>query len=707
MGGPSLSKKRKVPTLPVGSAEENVMAFRWFPTSTKNRQIEDLSRIIELQQEVATSELGLFKLMELICDRTQSLTEATGAVVEMAEGEEMVYRAATGTLRSSLGLRLNIRTSLSGQSVLTNEVLYCEDSETDPRVNREACRQVGARSMICVPLVHQSPVGVLKVISPVAHAFSDREVKILRLTAGLLSATIAHSITNEQRNEAMAALTASESKFRTLIHTAHEGIVISKDGVTLDANPSFCRMFGYDLKEIVGKTAIDYLVHDPRKSAPVDESPDKNYEFTARRKDGSHFVIEARWSNIDFNGERIRVSTVRDITEKKRGEQALRDSEAKSREAAQIKSSFLANMSHEIRTPLNGIIGVMNMLLDTKLDEEQKKFGEIINKCADSLLTIVNDVLDFSKIEANKMTLETIEFDLHQALDDVHQILLLSAMDKRLELSYSFAPDVPHFVSGDPTRLRQVLSNLVNNAIKFTAQGAIKIHVHQLPEDRANQRVRFEVSDTGIGIPESAIQQMFKPFSQVDASTTRRFGGTGLGLSICRQLVSMMNGEIGVRSKEGQGSTFWFTLTLPAAQRSRPSPSGAPLTTTGEKLRILIAEDNSVNQLIAANMIRKMGHTPTTVANGLEVIEALKLAVYDVILMDCQMPEMDGFEATRRIRAATADMWSAIPIIAMTAHALAGDREKCLGAGMNDYVAKPTVQSELAEAIKRTLGHKN
>jgi PAS domain S-box-containing protein len=658
----------------------------------QNLSIDDLSRIIELQQEVATSNASLSDLKNIICQRTQALTNAAGAVVEMAIGDEMVYRACSGTLEKSLGLKLKRATSLSGLSVQKAEVLYCRDSETDSRVDREACRKVGARSMICVPLLYlQQAIGVLKVVSPEDNKFSDRDVAVLRIMANLLSASIAQARAHQQ-------IMDSESKFRTLIAGASDGILISKNNICIEANDSLLRIFGYSAEEVPGKVTFD-LISPPYKESSkekVESSYSKPYETVGVRKDGSTVDIEILGKTILINGENIRMTTIRDISEKKLVDLALKESERKSREATKAKSEFLANMSHEIRTPLNGILGMAGLLVDTNLNSQQRSYVEIIRNSGDSLLSIVNDILDFSKIEAKKLNLENIPFELHTAIHDIKQILGYAASQKNLTLKIDIAKDIPHFVNGDPTRIRQILMNLVSNAIKFTPNGLVEVKAFN-----TNSGIRFEVIDSGIGIPENALENMFVAFSQVDSSTTRKYGGTGLGLSICRELVIAMKGQIGVISQENKGSTFWFEI--PLEESAGPSTTQNPekeFSVSGKKLRVLIAEDNAVNALIARKMIEKLGHVVTVAGNGREVIHALEIAPYDIIFMDCQMPEMDGFEATEAIRSSS-ENWKKIPIVAMTAHAMSGDRERCLNAGMDDYVTKPMKIDDLSDALIR------
>ncbi|HET8773197.1 MAG TPA: ATP-binding protein [Thermoanaerobaculia bacterium] len=373
--------------------------------------------------------------------------------------------------------------------------------------------------------------------------------------------------------------------------------------------------------------------------------------------------------------------------------------------ASREKSRFLATMSHEIRTPMNGVMGMLGLLLETRLTPAQRELALTAQESADSLLTIVNDILDFSKIEAGKLTFESNALDLVHVVEGAVELLSGEARVKKLALAALVEPSVPTSLRGDAGRLRQVLINLIGNAIKFTEAGKVLVTAAVERETADTATIRFTVSDTGIGITPETAGLLFHPFVQADGSATRRYGGTGLGLAICRQLVELMNGKIGVESRPGEGSTFWFTAELQKqdAPQAEPSPEPAvpepAVPEPARPFRLLVAEDNRVNQRVVLAQLETLGHRAVAVANGLEVLTALDGIDYDAVLMDCHMPEMDGYEAAARIRAEP--RWQDLPIVAMTAGAMVEDRERCFAAGMNDYIAKPFRAAELAAVLAR------
>jgi len=402
------------------------------------------------------------------------------------------------------------------------------------------------------------------------------------------------------------------------------------------------------------------------------------------------------------------VTTYTDISELKRTEEKLTQAKQAAEQAMRARSQFLANMSHEIRTPMNGVLGMASVLADTPLNAEQQEYLQTIRDSGDSLLKIVNDILDFSKIEAGKVEIEQTEFDLRSRVASILQLFAASARGKNLSLVSTCADDVPERVIGDPVRISQTLSNLVGNAIKFTENGSIDVHVSVQSQAGDPMMLRIDVRDTGIGISNAAIERIFDPFSQEDASTTRRFGGSGLGLTISRQLVGLMGGELFVESVQGSGSCFSFTVKVSRASRAEATLVAAPVVASpaahaadNNRLTVLLAEDNHINQIVAVAMLRKLGCEVTVAKDGQEAVDKAKDRHFDLILMDCHMPTLDGFAATADIRELERLGQPRHTIIAQTANAMAGDRENCLAAGMDDYLSKPISASALAQIIRR------
>ncbi|MFY9822602.1 MAG: ATP-binding protein [Thermoanaerobaculia bacterium] len=509
-------------------------------------------------------------------------------------------------------------------------------------------------------------------------------------------------------DERTQALRRMSEDYRRIFENAHDPILVFRpaDEVVLNVNRRACEVYGFSREELIGMSLIDISENVARGRDQVAETIEKgvfyNFESVQLRKDGSRMFLEINASAIEYEGQPAILSINRDVTERRKGEEMRLAKEA-AEQADQAKGRFLANMSHEIRTPMAGVLGLVDLLLKTELTPTQRGYGELIQTSAGSLLRLIDDVLDFSKIEAGRLSLERMPFNLHATLRETVELLRFRASARRTELALALQPGVPEWVWGDPGRLRQVLTNLVGNAVKFTEGGRVDVEAARL----ADGRLRFRVADTGIGIPQEMRGRLFTLFSQADSSTSRRFGGSGLGLAISRRIVEQMNGEIGYESKPGEGSVFWFILpfeptTPPTSVPALPSEKAATRP-DGRRYRILVAEDNAINQLVITHELAALGYEVMAVNNGMEALEALEKNDFDLVLMDCQMPELDGYEASRRIRASPGEI-RRIPIVALTAHALKEDLERCLTAGMNDTITKPFREDVLRQKLERWLG---
>ncbi|MBX0327740.1 response regulator [Oscillochloris sp. ZM17-4] len=513
-------------------------------------------------------------------------------------------------------------------------------------------------------------------------------------------------------------------------------VIISDDcGRIAWVNAGFTRLTGYTLAEVIGRSPGSFLRGPATDHAAVERMRQRerlgqgfSEELLNYAKDGRPYWVSLQVSPVfDAQGALTHFIAIgSDVTERREAAEALQRSISerlqsmeeliRAKEAAEAatraKSAFLATMSHEIRTPMNAVIGMTGLLLDTDQTSEQRQYTETIRRSGDMLLALINNILDFSKIESGHMELERQPFSLRDCFADVSDLLAPQAVEKGLTFIGEVSAQMPELIVGDSTRVRQILVNLVANAIKFTQAGevAVRASMHKVDGDRQGDlRVTLTVSDTGIGIPPERIERLFRPFSQIDASTTRRFGGTGLGLAISHRLCELMGGTIVVRSRVGLGSIFRVTFRSAAAEgrapahlSRAPAPEPAP---PRHALRLLVAEDHVVNQQVTLRMLEKMGYQADLAENGLEVIAALRHRDYDVVLMDVQMPHMDGMDATRRLRQ-TLPADRQPYIIAVTANAMSGDRETCMACGMDDYISKPMRRADLDAALRRGDGRR-
>ncbi len=533
---------------------------------------------------------------------------------------------------------------------------------------------------------------------------------VLGTMATLLAALVAVLVSRRLLTQTRQ-LETERLKYQTLFETNSDAVVILDDQGFTDCNAATLSLFGMDSVETFLHTPIQQLgtplqangetagSHARQSIALARSKGHALMEWQGRRQDGSTFSAEIALHAMQLEGKPVIQAIMRDVSERRAVEAAREAAQLATLKMAQAKSAFIANVSHEIRTPMHGILGMSSLLQKTPLTPQQREYLATLKGSAESLLTVINDILDFSKIEAGKLSIESIAFSPAALAQDVVALFQARALENRVRLTLSLPAQPPAALLGDPTRIRQILLNLVDNAIKFTHEGEVTLAVAFEPAGELIH-CRFSVRDSGIGIDSDTRARLFQAFSQADSSTTRRYGGTGLGLAVSRQLAGLMNGELSVESTPGHGSCFTLQLSLPpTALPLVELPAQAAVQLHG---RVLVAEDHPVNQQVLTQQLHDMGLLPVLAESGTEVLKKLKSETFDLVLMDWQMPEMDGLEATRRIRQLPTAV-RAIPVIALTANASPDFRATCLAAGANDYLCKPYTEAALAALLAHWL----
>jgi PAS domain S-box-containing protein len=588
-------------------------------------------------------------------------------------------------------------------------------ADAEPGALREAASRDAIRFYAGFPLVLPEGVvaGVLSVSDVRPRTLSDDQLVTLQLVAQQVMRLVSFRRHAALIAESYEALALGEAQYRLIANTASDAIVtIDDDGHILFANPAVSRIFGYEVDELLGRH-ITTLV-------PARDREDYARRFAEQvrgrgpsvalggarlqglHKDGRELPMELSCGEGQVGLRRFFTGIIRDVSCREVFEQALIAAREAAVTTSRLKSEFLANMSHEIRTPMNGVTGMLELLLEDSLTEEQRGRAGVALESAQSLLTIINDILDLSKIEAGKFELSPEWTDIRPIVDSVIG-LLRPRVAAGVRLDGTCSADVPPRVFVDAVRFRQVLTNLAGNAVKFTERGQISVLVHAPAAMGGRADLRMTVTDTGVGVAADLLPKMFDKFTQADGSANRRAGGTGLGLSISRRLVDMMGGRLDVTSEVGRGSEFSFSLSVPCSSDDRPmaveGAAPAPDARRTDGARVLLVEDNPVNQQFACAVLASIGCNVSVAKNGEEAVSMVASQPFDVVLMDCQMPVMDGYEATRRIRA----RGSRVPIVALTAHAMDGDRARCAEAGMDDYLAKPIRPDTLRTAVTRVV----
>jgi len=516
-----------------------------------------------------------------------------------------------------------------------------------------------------------------------------------------------------EKQEAHRQLLELAEHYRLLTNATFEAIFISENGVCIGQNSAARIMFGYADEEAFGRSGVEWIHPDDRDkvASMIGQGTESPYEVTALRKDGTTFPceIQGRMSKDCGKGRRLRFTALRDITDRKRVENELVQAKLEAEKANRHKSEFLANMSHEIRTPLNGIIGMLKLMQTEEISGDLEEYVANALIASKRLTRLLGDILDLSRVEAGMLKIQPVVFDLREAMSAVEQLFAPAFYDKNITLQVHIDASLPRQLMGDVTRLQQVLTNLIGNSLKFTSSGAVLVEVHPIASiKKEEQRVFFSITDTGVGIDDETLSRLLTPFVQANSSLNRRYQGAGLGLSICKQLTSLLRGGMAISSEKGQGTTIYLSIPFQTAPATRVETKHAgPGYCPPGRLRILLAEDDQISRMLLQTMLIKMGHEVRSVSDGDELLRTLRSdRNFDLLVMDIQMPGKSGVEVTLTIRHQEEfkDL-AQIPIIAITAYAMEGDREQFLGLGMNDYIAKPIDPDSLKQALGRVISN--
>jgi signal transduction histidine kinase/ActR/RegA family two-component response regulator len=671
--------------------------------------LEKSSRILAEERRITQMMAKGASLAEVLDTLTRTIEdmapECLCSILLLDEDRRQLLAGSRGSLpeeymRAVNGLAIGPDVGACGSAAYRNETVVVEDVATDYRfaMVKDFVMSFGLRACWSVP-IHDSSNRV----SGTFAMYHRRPARPQESELGLVEAGAQLAGNAIERLRAMHRLHDSDERIKLAEKTASVGIwqldlqsgtiTVSEELASqLGLTRTTSRLSRREWRSIIQAEDRGVLRTALKRALESDGSFEAEFRIVMPNHSVRWFRTQGRIEFEAGHSRRLNGASV-DIT---RAHEMVIGLE----QAMKARSEFLAHMSHEIRTPMNGLLGTVDLLLDLGVTGEQREYICTIRSCGEALLGTVNDILDLSKIEAGKLIVESIPFELAGLLREIKAIVAPLARARGLELSLGVEAGVPDTLIGDPQRLRQVLLNLLSNAVKFTSYGGVTLNVSAGERSAHHVGLHFSVRDTGIGVPADVQETIFEPFTQADSSTTRRYGGTGLGLPICRGLVAAMNGRLTIESEPERGSTFHFTVVFPiAAGRVEPATGiieRIPRSSRG--LRILLAEDNPVNQKVAARLLERMGHRVDIAENGTQAVETVTKAAYDVVLMDCQMPEMDGYTATQIIRSMSG--MSGLPIVAMTAHARAEDRQRCLAAGMNDYLSKPISAERLYDLLE-------